>query len=461
MTYRARRVLFLFSILVFLALSGPLLLYTFGYRFSLSNLTVRETGGVFVHANPAGARVHVGSTTRAASFLTGNAFIQNLDPGHHTVTVSRAGFQQWEKTITVEPRSVIEISPVLAPLMPVSAYLNTASTTGMRASPNGSILVLRGSQAPENPYYVFDTNLQRILPPADVLSRTRLQSIAEDARFFWNERATEALIETPDDWLILTRANNTIRGRSLYLHSALFSVLSEKPFYVARDPANQNSYFILSETDFSRWNTATETISPLLQSIAGFSVFPDRLMLWDTQSNLPYSTSLDATGAAPYATSSLPGVTRARMVEHTDSVVLLADTGMWHLSPDHGPLLLTKRYSAERVAFTNAYILWWDNTSITIYWTLPEEHLPLFQKTRMETIYTTQNTIAHVAPYPQQPYIILQENNAIYTLELDGRGGSRNKHMLYEGKDPTFHVPTDEKILYILDEESVFTIELP
>src|SRR3989344_760889 len=113
MTYRARRLLFLFSIAVFLIVSGPLLLYTFGYRFSFSNFDIHKTGGIFVHTNPPGTSLVIEKTERTTSYLTGNAFIQNLRPAPYTIRVSRKGYQSWEKTVDVEPQAVTEIFPVL------------------------------------------------------------------------------------------------------------------------------------------------------------------------------------------------------------------------------------------------------------------------------------------------------------------------------------------------------------
>lgn len=461
MTYRKRRFLFFASALVFLALSGPLLLYTFGYRFSLSDFTLRETGGIFLHTNPTGVEVSVGNLKRSTSFLTGNTFIQNLEPGSHRVTISYPGYQKWEKTVVVEPRAVVELSSLLFPLTADHNPTFIASTTHMHVSPRGNLFLVRQVDTRSSRYNVYDINLGRFLSLADNLSRMRMDSITPEARVYWSDNESAAVVETEDDWIALLRSTTAIRARSLYKHSKLATVIPTKPIFVSQDPTNQAIFYILLDNgNFSRWNNETEILQPLLQSIAGFSVYPTHLLLWDTQSNEPYQTTLQATNARPYATSSIPGITNTRIQELNTHLLLFANNGLWLFPDTREPQLLTKAYDRNHIAVTDAYVIWWDDHTLTIYWTIPEQDMPLYQKERMEVLYKTQKTIRHVAPYPEEPYIVVQEDTAIYTLELDGRGGIRNKHIIYEGTNPLFHIPPNEKIIYILDEGSIFTIEL-
>lgn len=461
MTYRTRRLLFFMSIAAFLLLSGPLVLYTLGYRFSLSDLSYRQTGGIFVHATPAGAHVTVDAASRTTSFLTGNAFIQNLQPERHTVRVSREGYQPWEKTIMIQSQTVADISPILMPRRPVAAALGTASSSNMSASPRASLLILRHMQRTQQTHTVFDTTLQQVLPFADTASHTLASSIPNEATWYWNQAETQAIIETPNDWLLLERMENEIRVRSLYRQNALAKLLPKKPRLVARNPEDPNIFFLLDGTNFTRWNATMNTAQQLLQSIASFSIQDDHLLLWDTQSGLPYVTTLDAANARPYATSSVARVTSGRMDEIHTNLLLRSNAGMWIISTDGKQHLLTNTYDPDQVVFTDAYILWWDKQAIMIYWILPETDLPTFQKERQEKIYTSASSIRNAAPYPDENYLVIQEENTLYTLELDGRGGTRNKQVIYKGDNPTFHIPPDEKVIYVLDKGSVFTVELP
>lgn len=408
-----------------------------------------------MHTNPPGTNFTIGDTEGTTSFLTGNMFIQNLLPASYTARVSLKNYQSWEKTIDVEPQSVTEIFPILMPIAPTVVVLKTASSTSMRASRQASLLILYHEKNDKHTYEFFDTNLLRIIPFADISSRSLMASVPPNARWNWNASETTALIETSDNWLQLTRQDNAIHVRSLYNQTPL-------PRLVAKDPRNQNSYFLLEGTNFARWNSETRIKQQLLQSIAGFFVGDSYLILWDIQSGLPQVTTLDATQPRPYATSSFPVITEGHMQQIGDHLLLTSDKGTWLFSNSGDPAqLLTNSSNIQNILHTNAYVLWWNTKEISIHWILDEEQLPSFQKTRQEILYTSSGTIQNVMPYPEEQYVIIQEDNAIYTLELDGRGGTRNKHVLYKGDTPSFYAPPQKKILYVYDSGSVFTINLP
>ncbi len=462
MTYRARRLLFLFSVLAFLILSGPLIFYTFGYRFSFSNLGVHKTGGIFIHTNPPGASVAIEDIERTTSYLTGNAFIQNLRPASYTVRVSRRSYQPWEKTVDVEPQAVVELFPLLMPATPAITVFKTASSTSMRASPQASFLILHDIKNSKHVYELFDPNLQETLPFADAVSQSIMALAPPNALWNWNASETSALIETSDDWIKLTRQNNTIRVRSLYRQTSLANIISKKPRLMAEDPRDSNSYFLLDETNFTHWNSETRAVRQLLQSIGGFFAGDAYLILWDMQSGTPYVTTLDATQPRPYATSSLPVITESRIRQIGDYLLLTGSDGAWLFPNARNPIqLLAKSSDVQNILHTDAYLLWWNTDEISIRWILPEEQLPSFQKIPQEAFYKSDKIIRNAMPYPEEQYVIIQEDNTIYALELDGRGGTRNKHILYKGDNPFFYAPPQKKILYVYDNGSLLSIDLP
>ena len=461
MTYRTRRKLFFVSTFLFLIISVPLLFYTFGYRFSFSDRALRQTGGVFIHSNPASSHVIVGSIIRTTSFITGNTFIQNLDPGTHELTVSHKGFQQWKKSLLILPSAVTEAYPILMPTFPQHTVLLTGSTTSIHTSLDASILLLDSDHSVQ-PVRVYDAVAKHFLAFENASSQSLAASIPPDASWQWDNSNAYALIQTPGDWLELRRTNNSVRIESLYKQTELSLLINERPRFMARDPNNPSTYFVLAGTNFARWERTTGSFKQLLQSIGGFFVSPAHLTFWDTQNGQPYETDLLSTNARLWATTSIADISRATMYETTDSLILLADNGLW-LMPRNGstPILLEKTYDPQRVLITQSYVLWWDDHTATIYWTLPVNDLPTFQTQRQEIIYQTDSNLQRIAFYPGEYYFIVQDTNMLFTLELDGRGDTRNKHIIYEGANLVFHVPPEERIIYILDEGSLFTINLP
>jgi hypothetical protein len=463
MTYSGRRALFMVSSTVFLLASIPLLFYTLGYRFSLSELSFRKTGGIFVHSRPAGTILSVDTHTKTTSYLTGNAFIQNLQPGEHAVKVSKTGFQEWNKILTVEAQNVAEAYPLLLPLLPQRELLSVASSS-MLVSIHQTPYILLWSKTgtPAYPQF-FDTSDKTLLAYADASSRKIAEDLNDMITMAWNENNTRAIAETARNWLHITRnGNGAIKIVSLYAGTPLASKISKKPHTIMLHPLEDRVFFILADNTFSRWDAETQTLQQILQSIAGFTVVNNELILWDTQSNLPYRTTLDTTHADALATTTVEGITRISFLQNTNGTVLASDKGLLFADNETKTIRhLAGSFNKHALFTTAAYAVWWSEHAIYIYWTVPAKNFPVFQNIRMETIYKTNGTITAVAQYPEENYLLVQEDDAIYTLELDGRGNARNKQLLFEGAQPMFHVLPDNRTIYILNNGSLFSIALP
>jgi hypothetical protein len=465
MTHTTRRILFFSSIIIFILISIPLLFYTFGYRFSFQDRSLRQTGGIFVHANPIGSLVSINAVQKTTSYLTGNAFIQNLKPGNHTITVTKNGFQSWKKTITIDPQNVTEVYPLLMPLSSDIKTVNIASSTLLYPhSTNSSLMLLRVADTTKTSLNFFDVNLAKITPYANEQSHSVINSISIENIRSWNTTQDYILLETKTDWIELNyEEDDTISARSLYKASALSKQLAQKPISIQRHPYDAQTYFILDGTNFSRWSEFTGTFQQLLQSIAGFTIFEQNIILWNTQNGLPYKITLEISNAQSLATTSIPDIQQAVLKQNNTSLVILANNGLWIATNELQRLqLLTDVYDPQRVLVTDTYVLWWNDSEIYIYWTLPVDDLPVFQNTRQETLYASSGILHNITPYPDEPYLIIQEDSVLYSLELDGRNSSdRNRHIIYKGLHPTFHVASKERVLYILDNSILYTLDLP
>lgn len=117
MTTRKRRILFFISVLFFIILTPILVEYSRGLRFDFRNWQFVETGGFFfkIYA-PTEAHIAIDDkpikTTSAFSYFN-NAFIQNLAPEIYKVNISKDGYQDWEKSLRIEPELVTEAQNVV------------------------------------------------------------------------------------------------------------------------------------------------------------------------------------------------------------------------------------------------------------------------------------------------------------------------------------------------------------
>lgn len=161
MTRVRRRILFFISAIIFIIAGGPLILYSFGYRFSLDDWKVLRAGGLFISSIPStGTHIFVdGVLVKETSILSRSVFIQGLTPRAYTIRVEKDNYFPWQKSLAVLPERVTDVRALL-----------------VKDPPDGTVL--------EKGNYVslkfFDTS-ETILILADPKKRERFYSIADRA----------------------------------------------------------------------------------------------------------------------------------------------------------------------------------------------------------------------------------------------------------------------------------------
>lgn len=115
---RRRRIYFRLLLLVFVVVVSFLFLYATGYRFeSVTGLT--KTGGIYVGAEESGTEIYLdGELVHEIGTFRRAFFIQDLKPRMYTVTVSKAGYHPWGKTLPVYEHIVTEAQAFTMPQEP-------------------------------------------------------------------------------------------------------------------------------------------------------------------------------------------------------------------------------------------------------------------------------------------------------------------------------------------------------
>lgn len=115
MTYKTRTLVFWFSILLFLAVSPPVLFYATGWRIT-PGFKIERTGGLFIAVPESGSRVYLNNEFRAETgFFSSGVLLQNLTPHHYSVLVAKDGFWPWTKTLPVKGSEVVEARALMIP----------------------------------------------------------------------------------------------------------------------------------------------------------------------------------------------------------------------------------------------------------------------------------------------------------------------------------------------------------
>ena len=114
LTKTKRRVLFWISVLLFLLIAPPAILYSLGYGLG-RGFEIQKTGGVFIRASQI-ADVYVEKKHKKTSLISNGALIKNLVPGSYAVRVTKENFWDWQKTLGVMSEHVTSRSALLVPL---------------------------------------------------------------------------------------------------------------------------------------------------------------------------------------------------------------------------------------------------------------------------------------------------------------------------------------------------------
>lgn len=101
MTLKARRILYVSFVAMFLLAAPPLVLYTAGFRYDFEYNRLVETGSLVVRSEPEGATVRINGELREELTPT---IINTILPGKIKLLVEKEGYHSWEKEVDIRPR---------------------------------------------------------------------------------------------------------------------------------------------------------------------------------------------------------------------------------------------------------------------------------------------------------------------------------------------------------------------
>ena len=114
MTKTTRLTILLVCGACFLVIAPILIFYSMGYRFDFKKMEVTETGGIYVRTFPAAEEITIDSRINVKPGLFANSiFVQSLLPNNHSVSVKKAGYYDYYKTIPVVKEQVTKLENIL------------------------------------------------------------------------------------------------------------------------------------------------------------------------------------------------------------------------------------------------------------------------------------------------------------------------------------------------------------
>ena len=102
---------------VFLVLGTGTIFYAQGYRFDLGTMRIKKVGAIYIQSHPKDAAIFLDGKKRDEThgILSSGVLVQSLFPKTYKVELKLDGYENWQRTVSVEPSLVTELNPVLLP----------------------------------------------------------------------------------------------------------------------------------------------------------------------------------------------------------------------------------------------------------------------------------------------------------------------------------------------------------
>ena len=124
-----------------------------GYRFDLTNRSLRPTGLLIANSIPNQATIYL----NGKSIKNKTTTTLSLTPGEYQVEIKRAGLTSWQKTLLIEKELVVKTDAYLFPTFPELKPLTSTGAANPLISPNGKKVVFAvESEDEENGLWVLD-----------------------------------------------------------------------------------------------------------------------------------------------------------------------------------------------------------------------------------------------------------------------------------------------------------------
>jgi hypothetical protein len=255
------------------------ILYSLGYRLG-ADFHWHKTGGIFIESSESGAEISVdGKLKKNTSLLGKNALIKNIAPGDHTILVSKKGFLDWQKKLTIDSELVNQRVALLIP-----TNLETKSIGKIAPKTNSPYLK-------HGVIYKNDDNGKQIKLFSGVKKFWELNSgdlliLGEDEKFYINNKNAGA--EFSDDIYSILKTS----------HNSIF--INNNNRIVFWDNRNIDSLWIGDENNMPQWQTDKEVsifaspINTVIRDITEYPGYPDYTLI--TMGNGVFALNMDSNG---------------------------------------------------------------------------------------------------------------------------------------------------------------------
>lgn len=507
-----RRIFFWALVVGFFIITPALILYALGYRYSSDRGVFVFSGSVTIKANPEEISFHLNGKpvpTGKINYLNKSYHIDGLKPGEYTIRVSKEGFREWTKSVTVQSGLSTEFWNVLLPRTEYTAlaYAQTDSTQRFFPAPRSTLLALARHTTDESSssltISVTDTDKNS---SEDIYSGKGVRLTPDTLQNIeWSPREDMLLVPveilpdpetTPKTALdtkeIQTSISPTEESSPLkrYLLLSLEKTQDAQKFLDeflppeweisgARWSPNERDtiYFIAKNSLWKTKISISEMNEPALVSegILGYDFYTDHIIALRAENHILYqytlSTDIDAVQISTTALSEDNSDPHRVVVYDERKIAVINSKKELFLYNFYDGVTYTKQIGSNihGVQFSNdgKKILFWNDREVFVYFAEKWESQPARAVDTTLQIARFFDPIQNVQWAKDYEHVIYSQGADLKILELDTRGGQAGFTLkALNVKNPQVFMSAGDDKIYFTDEQngvspSLFSIDFP
>lgn len=469
MTKQTRRILFFIAFLFFIIATPILVEYSRGLRLDFKTWKFVETGGFFFKIySPSEVQISIDGktekTTGSFSFLN-SAFLQNLTPGFYNVRISKEGYQDWQKTLKIDPQLVTEAHNIVL----ASKNLKVEQYSSAKQK------IVKFYSSPSKKYLAFvksDEKNQTILGVVDLVSQKEKEILLSknyiDIELSeWQEDYNKILfvqkINDKTDYILA----DTALGEVNYLSA----ILSKQAIVKNMDNikiASANDIFILKGNLLYVFNLTKKTLELAKKDILSFKMHGG-ILYYFTQSDYLFRKAYFKNGVL--ASEEIIGTMKLKINENPEFDIRITSSD-WIFVLEKNDGLLVEFFSKEggfskiddgvsdfRISGDGKKILYSKDSQLWVYYEDDIKIQPFKYKDQKELVVKSSQPIISYQWFQTDNHIIYGLENGVKMIELDTRDNV-NLYNLVKLTNPEMFYDNSEELLYILSEETLYTADI-
>ncbi|HOX11002.1 MAG TPA: PEGA domain-containing protein [Candidatus Moranbacteria bacterium] len=468
-----KRIFFWTLVALFWLISGLIVGYTFGYRFSFEKGIFIYGGSITVKMTPRTANVYLNGVLSSGSFsqLNGAYHISGVKPGKYLVEVKVDGYQDWSKNITVHSGISTEFWNVflVENSYPKVSY-DSAGIGRLFISPRENLAAF--SEQFENNFSV------KVLDP----ETSEIQSVFSSDEYVFTNDEKENIEWSPQSHRLIIPALKNEEKNYFIVSLEEQEILDLKNIsqlenlsHVRWDPKNKDIIFFMSNSDLYRLDLEnTQNKKLITRNIAGYDLSQKGLFYFQLPEGIVYRTDFDASGSPVQITSSAP----ENMQDNSYQIIVYDEDRIVFLNKNRELYIYNKgqentyfrkladNANGSQFSDDGKKLLYWTDNEIFTYFVRVWEVQPTRIENENMSITRLSSPIKNVQWTRDYEHALFMNDNVVKMIEIDNRDNRNIKDVLKLNSGSVLIDNFSDGNLYFTDkneqdQNSLYSIEFP